>query len=105
MQERNLSLELSEARDPDRIVRRCPRRRGRAPAGRRGTNSSLDCDLRVPRRAAAGAAALDVSFRIDLSQPAPRAAGWVPAHPPTRALTQPTLRPLAEQQPALTLAG
>ena len=50
-------------------------------------------------------AALDVSFRIDLSQPAPRAAGWVPAHPPTRALTQPTLRPLAEQQPALTLAG
>ena len=49
--------------------------------------------------------ALDVSFRIDLSQPGPRAAGWVPAHPPTRALTQPTLRPLAEQQPALTLVG
>ena len=61
--------------------------------------------------------ALDVSFRIDLSEPAPRAAGWVPTHRltrvgcapappgPTWALTQPALRPLAEQQPALTLAG
>ena len=52
---------------------------------------------------------------ICLSEPAPRAAGWVPTHrltrvgcapaPPTWALTQPALRPLAEQQPALTLAG
>ena len=75
---------------------------------------------KVPRARGAGdprpeAAGLDVSFRIDLSEPAPRAAGWVPTHrltrvgcapaPPTWALTQPALRPLAEQQPALTLAG
>ena len=31
-----------------------------------------------PVRSSAGAAPLDVSFRIDLSEPAPRAAGWVP---------------------------